>query len=109
MSEIFIELGEAGELKCSGCGEINLHHARVETFERLVEDAPLGLHFITDNDGFRIIPDMDGNPSSKRDGVKISFWCEHCEIVTILTIAQHKGTTYIEQFGIENSELRNNA
>ncbi len=38
----------------------------------------------------------DGNPSSRRDGLVVRFWCEGCGDDPIeLCIAQHKGTTEI--------------
>jgi hypothetical protein len=37
-----------------------------------------------------------GNPSARRQGLTIKFDCEHCEGSHVLTIAQHKGTTYVK-------------
>ena len=42
--------------------------------------------------------DSSGNPSSRRDGIYISFWCEGCkgidEDVLELTVSQHKGLSW---------------
>ena len=35
------------------------------------------------------------NPSDRRDGIRISFWCEHSCKTPDLLIIQHKGTTYL--------------
>jgi hypothetical protein len=85
---------------CSGCGEINLHHGKVEVFERN-EDAENGIHVTVRGMKAIVDNDLSGNPSIRRDGVKISFWCEHCDKTTVLAIFQHKGTTYYEQW-VEN-------
>jgi len=36
-----------------------------------------------------------GNPSSRRDGLAIKFWCEGCPAVLELTVEQHKGQTFL--------------
>jgi hypothetical protein len=43
----------------------------------------------------RIPNDSTNNPSSRRDGILIHFWCEHCEEKPVMAILQHKGTTFI--------------
>ena len=40
---------------------------------------------------------LEGNPSGRRQGVTIRFWCEGCAQRSVLTIAQHKGATLLEQ------------
>ncbi len=84
------------ELKCSGCGEPNLHHDRIEIFDR-GEDAVDGLHVTVTYRQVKTDRNLSGNPSSRRDGLKVYFWCEHCEAITVLSISQHKGTTYLTQ------------
>lgn len=37
------------------------------------------------------------NPSSYRQGLKVTFYCEECEAITVLTIAQHKGRSYFQR------------
>ena len=48
--------------------------------------------------GYNVSIDRDtrGNPSGKRQGLEILFLCEHCVNWISLTIAQHKGQTYLE-------------
>lgn len=89
------ESGPLGaSLLCPGCGAANLHHDRVETFDR-GEDAPEGLRTIVSEGTVQVSRALDGNPSPRRDGVLISFWCELCSAKPQLRIAQHKGETYM--------------
>ena len=87
-------LGDA--LICAGCGEQNTHTHSVDVYERK-EELKEGLH-VTVKD-MQVSVDQEvavGNPSSRRDGIVIKFWCEHCDTITHLNIAQHKGTTYLD-------------
>jgi hypothetical protein len=36
-----------------------------------------------------------GNPSSRRDGIRIGLLCEMCNVITHVEIAQHKGHTSV--------------
>lgn len=80
------------ELLCPSCGFNYLHHFRVDVFERN-EDANQGLHVTVDNLTLKTTTDLTGNPSSRRDGVVVDFWCEGCHEISRLSIAQHKGVT----------------
>lgn len=99
-----------GVLLCPGCGETNLHHDCIDICER-PEDAETGLHVRVmggdvawNDDGERsparrtfLVDDcMDSNPSGRRQGLSVWFWCESCRHRSQLTIAQHKGSTFIE-------------
>jgi|WetSurMetagenome_2_1015567.scaffolds.fasta_scaffold700606_2 hypothetical protein len=88
-----------GELICPSCGGDNLHQVRVEVFER-EEDKQTGVHADVVRDSVHIDTEMAGNPSKRRQGTKISFTCEGCDEAMILSIEQHKGTTYLH-FDIE--------
>lgn len=92
-------------LCCVGCGEPNLHHEKVEVFYRDGEDAEQGYHVVCTHD-VTIGRSMIGNPSRRRDGVRIVFNCEHCDAKTELTIVQHKGSTYLEQGIVAPSKKR---
>ena len=39
--------------------------------------------------------DIRDNPSARRYGLRIFFWCEHCCAVPVLNIYQHKGNTFL--------------
>jgi hypothetical protein len=81
-------------LVCPTCGGNNLHHYRVDTFDRN-EDAPNGLHARITGGRVAINHDITGNPSTRRDGLIVRFWCESGCPDSMLTIAQHKGTTFV--------------
>jgi hypothetical protein len=72
-----------------------LHHRKVETFFRR-EDAKEVIVAIAEGGRVKLeqrVSDASGNPSSRRDGVRIHFWCELCGDGLILNVAQHKGCT----------------
>jgi hypothetical protein len=86
-------------LKCPSCGGNDLHHGLIKIFDRDEDDEFVTL--TTMKDGLttagRIPSQGSGNPSSRRHGLTIDFWCEACEGETFtLGIAQHKGWTNIE-------------
>jgi hypothetical protein len=95
------------EIACPNCGGINLHHSLVTTFWREKEDANYGLRvqsgkpedgpqFQGSEGSVQTTTSMTGNPSSRRDGVEILFWCENCHASPRLLLAQHKGTTELQ-------------
>ncbi len=89
------EEGFGGQLKCPSCGFNYLHHDKVEVFERS-EDAEHGLHVVVENGSVKTDTDLQGNPSSRRHGLAIHFWCEGCDEKPVLTLIQHKGNTYVD-------------
>jgi hypothetical protein len=104
----FVEFTELSDevLKCPRCGDEYLHQSDIEIFNR-GEDKTTGLHLIVLADSLQMDPDVvDGNPSGRRQGMRILFSCEHCEGVAWekgesapqmwLTISQHKGNTYVQ-------------
>jgi hypothetical protein len=90
-------------LLCPRCQSRNLHHAKVTTFNRS-EDEETVVVSSTEDKTTRtdVLPNhLSGNPSSRRDGLAIRFWCENCggqsdDDIIELTIAQHKGDTLVE-------------
>jgi len=89
------EQGFGAELLCPNCGFNYLHHDQVEIFERN-EDALSGLHVVVDDGRLSTDTSLSGNPSSRRHGLNIRFWCEGCKAISILSIAQHKGNTLVD-------------
>jgi hypothetical protein len=87
--------GFGAELECPKCNGNYLHHAKVEVFDRH-EDQPEGLHVVIGDQDVHIDKVLTGNPSARRHGLKIYFSCENCNAVPVLTVAQHKGQTYID-------------
>lgn len=89
-------------LECPRCGSEYLHHAGATFFDRR-EDGKEAL--VTRVKGastrMQVEHNPKGNPSARRDGLAVAFWCEACSDQTDaddtieLTIAQHKGQTEI--------------
>lgn len=92
----------ADSLVCAHCGGENIHHDQVEVYCRQEEDSTAGAH-VEIGFGHKHADKLDaiamtfdtnaaiGNPSERRDGVRILFWCEGCEGISELEIFQHKG------------------
>jgi hypothetical protein len=92
-----LDMGGASDLICPRCGADYLHHKGVTVYDRS-EDAATVIE--TKLFGNKVEIDAnstgDGNPSRRRDGLVIDFWCEGCgEAPLQLCIAQHKGATEI--------------
>ena len=90
-------------LLCPRCGNSYLHHRGVVAYDRS-EDAETVLKTSVEvgKTTVQLVAQADsGNPSSRRDGLVIQFWCENCgggddgSSVIELTVAQHKGETEV--------------
>lgn len=91
---------------CPNCTSGFVHHVGVDIYERH-EDKDTGTHvsvFGIDTDDREshlnkasVVVDtsMTGNPSARRQGLVIHFWCEGCRAQLQLSVAQHKGQTLI--------------
>lgn len=93
--ELTFNTGYGAELLCPHCGFNYLHHDRVEVFER-GEDAKHGVHVSVADGNATMNTDLAGNPSDRRHGLNVYFWCEGCDAVPVLSIAQHKGVTHVD-------------
>jgi hypothetical protein len=82
-------------LECPSCRGNYLRHGRVEIFER-VEDSDSGIHVSVSDGAVTVDTDLLGNPSSRRHGLCIHFICEQCSATLELTVAQHKGNTWVD-------------
>lgn len=92
----FNVLGDTyNSLCCPSCEQPNLHHGKIEIFNRHCEDDTRGEHISVDEGEMTLNKNMKGNPSSRRNGIRIWFDCEHCVNRCALTIAQHKGNTFL--------------
>lgn len=90
-------ISDSAALMCPSCGCSNLHHYRVEVYARRLEDSATGMRAeISTRGSVTVNTSMAGNPSARRDGVRIHLHCEQCPALVELTIVQHKGTTYLE-------------
>lgn len=86
--------GYDAELLCPNCGFNYLHHSKVEVFE-CGEDAD-GLHAVIAEGKVSTDKNLAGNPSSRRHGLSIHFWCEGCSASPVMDIYQHKGNTFVD-------------
>ena len=94
-------------LRCPVCGGEYLHQGNTEIFNRSHEDSTEGLHVTVDGQKLQIDHNQSGNPSLRRDGIRIDLWCEFCDSSSSLTIVQHKGNTLLEQSIISIGEVYN--
>lgn len=81
------------ELRCPGCGLTNLHQMQVDVFER--DEDQGGIHVSVRRGSAAVDQNLAHNPSSRRQGLRIMFECEHCVEERFLLISQHKGTTFV--------------
>ena len=81
-------------IDCPCCLGNNLHQKSVSVFFRN-EDSPDGIFKKVDLTGVEYAHPSK-NPSPRRDGMLISFFCETCDSDPELAIYQHKGSTYLE-------------
>ena len=85
-------------LTCPACGGNNLHHHAVGIYNRNKEDSPTGTFVgVTYHNVVRstYVDGNDGNPSLRRNGIRVWLNCENCADITTLDIAQHKGETHV--------------
>jgi hypothetical protein len=82
-------------LPCPACGCDYLHHDEVKVFCR-PEDASTVTETTVSDHGCTV-DETDGehNPSDRRGGISIRFWCEQCSARPVLQIAQHKGASLV--------------
>ena len=104
----FIETLEHGMLNCPYCQNLNIHQTKVEVFDR-EEDREDETHTVVEyKRAERTVPTglikfnaenvKKKNPSDRRQGLLITFYCETCDDIPVLAIAQHKGLTYIDWY-----------
>jgi len=85
-------------LLCPRCGSATLHRFCVTTFERLEDAETTSItHIESGRTSVSVAPSEDcRDPSSRRHGLGIGFWCEDCDGRAELTIGQHKGLTLLD-------------
>lgn len=80
---------------CPFCGYMFIHHGKVEVFGRNEDDNSPN-HVTIERYNVTVDRSNSGNPSSRREGVRIQLWCEQCKRIHYMEISQHKGVTFIE-------------
>jgi hypothetical protein len=90
------------QLVCPTCGSTYLHQKTVGVYN-CEEDKSEGTHVEVDWNRVTVDNSMSGNPSPRRHGLSILFYCEECDgenpASQILNIYQHKGQTFMEWEG----------
>jgi hypothetical protein len=88
-----------GILVCPHCHDSHscLHHGVLTVYHRREDESRLTRIGVRNGSALieRVDSDGSGNPSSRRDGLAIHFYCELCDLSSELTIAQHKGQTLL--------------
>ena len=94
-------------LDCPRCGDNYLHHGPVTVYDRREDAEEVRTTLVAGaNISSQMKPNTaSGNPSYRRDGIVIEFYCETCGDLEpergfttppmTLEIAQHKGNTYL--------------
>jgi len=105
-----IKLPDYAGLDCPNCGCSNLHQTGVSNFNRYFEDSVGFRTSIKQSRKERNVEDIitvgtgEDNPSPRRNGLTIHFYCEQCPSLSSLSIWQHKGTTFIGWTRTEKSD-----
>jgi hypothetical protein len=89
-----------GELHCPKCACRHIHHDAVAVYDRGEDDVDVTITRVQTGGILtqRIKNEYSDNPSIRRHGLTISFWCEGCDNENEpykLNVVQHKGTTYV--------------
>ncbi len=82
-------------MQCPSCGDdMGLHHEDqpVDVWQRGEDAECVGYSILPGDQGVKAISGK-GNPSERRSGLRLHFWCEICGMKFALAIAQHKGQT----------------
>ena len=82
-------------LICPYCGYDHLHHTQVEIFARVEDEEDVLYTRATQHETFVMKGPLIDNPSPRRHGLKVHFWCEGCSWNPVLDLFQHKGKTFL--------------
>ena len=89
-------------LKCPVCKEAYTHQGEIEIFNRRTEDSKDGVHLRITNGTVKCGHSMEDNPSARRQGMRIRFYCESCDRDSFcMNITQHKGQTFLNVMSVE--------
>ncbi len=82
---------------CPSCGNDSTHHGKIEIFEHSSDDYKThGLTTIVEGLDTTVQWGTEGNPSARRNGLRIHGWCESCDKLFAIELHQHKGQTFID-------------
>ena len=91
------DYGNEQTLTCPECSEGYLHHDTITVYSRSEDETATFVSEIGHKTTVaQILPSSKtNNPSARRSGLSIGFWCETCDFRGTLKIAQHKGNTNV--------------
>lgn len=110
LEDVSIELGDVygglgAEMLCPICGFNYMHQESIDVHFRAEDEKGVPGYRINHN-GIKA-PAFLPNPSSRRDGLVITFWCEGClddkNLRVCLAILQHKGQTCLQWYTLKKS------
>lgn len=84
--------------ECPYCGGNNLHQSDVTVFSRDEDAQKVRVTHVMEDGTITsasVPSEQANNPSSRRHGMQLYFWCESCEEKPVMAIFQHKGVTFI--------------
>jgi hypothetical protein len=92
------DLRDGVTLLCPACQGDYLHHDNIATYARGEDADETTVVTTCPHRGTSNIALTSGasNPSSRRNGMAVRFYCELCSVISELTLAQHKGQTLLE-------------
>ena len=86
---------DLSRLCCPHCGGGDIHQAEARVYDRSEDAEKVDYTLVRPDQTSRTEEANGSNPSARRQGLRLSFWCETCTALTDLCIAQHKGSTLI--------------
>ncbi len=109
--DLYSGMANTNVMKCPACGYFFTHQEYYEIFQ-CSEDSD-GIRTIVQLNQTTVDTNMKGNPSSRRDGMRMFFTCEGCHChgdksqnppMFELLIYQHKGVTIFETVYYEEKQ-----
>ena len=84
-------------LRCGWCQWQNTHFVRTEVYHDPDTTNPndTRLRAVIQGDSFRLDSTDEGNPSPRRNGIRLLYRCEMCPGISALEILEHKGDTIV--------------
>ncbi len=97
-------------LLCPHCSSEYLHHTHIINYDRAEDEETIVTVIEHIDDGYNCETSLPAakpkdNPSARRHGLEVQFYCEACTAISKLRIAQHKGITYMSWKVTNNANL----
>ena len=89
-------------LLCPNCGFDYTHEISMDCWFRFSEESNDCNHTHVDSENAFVDGDISGNPSDRRNGFTMVYYCENCNAISQLEIAQHKGMIFLDTSVVKN-------